>query len=55
MPCMDSVFCVNSDTSFYDLSLSCLIFTLEEHRQTLGGEKFEEIVQPYQFEPQHLR
>ena len=52
MPSMDSVFSDSSGTHFGDLSLSCSFSSVEEHRQTLGGEKYEEIVQPHQFEPQ---
>ena len=52
MPNMDTVFSVSSDTGFGDLSLSCSFFPVEEHRETLEGEESEEIVEPYQFEPQ---
>ena len=52
MPCMDSVFSVRSDTSFGDLSLFCTFPPVEEHTQILEGEECEEIVEPYQFEPQ---
>ena len=52
MPSMDSVFSVSSDTNLGDFSLSCLFSSVEEHRHILEGEESEEIVQPYQFEPQ---
>ena len=54
MPCMDSVFSISSDTSFFDLSLSCSFSLVEE--QILECEESEEIVEPtYLFEPQLAR
>ena len=52
MPCTDSIFSVSSDTSFGDLSPSCSFSPVGEHRQTLESKESEEIVEPYQFEPQ---
>ena len=49
---MHSVLSVSSETSFGDLSLSCLFSLVEEHRQILKGEESQEIVESYQFEPQ---
>ena len=48
---MDNVFSGSSDTNYGDLSLSCSFFPVEEHKQILN-EISEEIVEPYQFEPQ---
>ena len=55
MPSMNSGFSISSDTSFGDLSLSCSFSSVEEYRQILEGEEYEEIVEPCPFEPQARR